>query len=393
MTANVKPFLTKAGLGLALLALLACGGSAQAPANNPPPSTAGAMDVRLVDSPSSQFQEINLDIQKVEIHQSGSASESGWITLGTPNRNVNLLTLTGGISETLVAGASLPPGQYEQMRLLLGAGNTVKLQDGSTVELKVPSGLQSGLKLPGSFIVAAGTTSDVFIDFDAAHSIQLKTAGSSSQFILRPVVKAFDKAVTGSISGTLTANGAPLAGALVMAETVDASGNVSIARSVTTSSSGTYYLDLLPVGQPYFVVSQPVSGGVSYDAQASGSLMLSPLAPVQVYNATFMPATGEGTVSGSISPVATTDQSDTVYLMQSLSTGGSGQATLIVRSAVAVVGPGETYAFASVPANVYTVLDVRMSMDSSGGVTVVRSPLSASFQVLAGLVATVGISL
>ncbi len=44
----------------------------------------------------------------------------------------------------------------------------------------------------GSFIVAAGTTSDVFIDFDAAHSIQLKTAGSSSQFILRPVVKAFD---------------------------------------------------------------------------------------------------------------------------------------------------------------------------------------------------------
>lgn len=394
MILNMKSICFQAGLGLMLAAGLACGGSGKAAADIPPSPSGGTMNVRLVDAPSSQFKEINLNIQKVEIHQSGSASGSGWLTLGTPNRTVNLLTLTGGVSETLVAGASLPPGQYEQMRLLLGTGNTVKLQDGTSAELTVPSGIQSGLKLPGAFTVAAGTTSDIFIDFDAAHSIQLKAAGASSQFILRPVVKAFDKAVTGSISGTLTVGGtgAPLAGATVFAETYDSAGNIAVARAVTTSANGTYTLDLLPTGSSYFVVSQPVSGGVSYNAQSSAALALTTSSPTLKFSAAFVAAAGTGNVSGIITPAASADQSDEIHLLQTLSTGGSGQANLIIRTELATVSASETYIFDGVPAGNYTVLDLRTTLDAAGNATVQRSPLSAAFSVVAGLVASVGIS-
>ena len=187
-------FPTLAGLGLALL--MACSGSSSGSGGT---VASGSMNVHLVDGPIAGYQEINVNIQTVEI-----ASGSGWITLGTPNKTLNLLNLVGGVDETLVAGATLPAGHYGQMRLVLGSGNTVKLADGTVEPLKVPSGMQSGIKLIVNFDVAAGTTKDVWIDFDAAHSIQVVMAGMSGQYLLRPTCWAFDKTATGSIHGTLT---------------------------------------------------------------------------------------------------------------------------------------------------------------------------------------------
>jgi hypothetical protein len=86
----------------------------------------------------------------------------------------------------------------------LGSGNTVNLADGTVEPLKVPSGMQSGIELIVNFDVAPGTTKDVWIDFDAAHSIQVVMAGMSGQYLLRPTCWAFDKTATGSIHGTLT---------------------------------------------------------------------------------------------------------------------------------------------------------------------------------------------
>ena len=139
-------------LGVASLllgCLLGCGGSSSA-------SGPGTMTVHLVDGPIAGYQEINIHIQTVEISGNG-----GWITLATPNKTINLLSLVGGVDETLAAGATLPAGHYGQMRLVLGTGNSVKLADGTTQELKVPSGLQTGIKLIVNFDVAAGTTKDV----------------------------------------------------------------------------------------------------------------------------------------------------------------------------------------------------------------------------------------
>ena len=167
---------------LLTLATLAFSGLTAAGCGN---SGAGAMSVHLVDAPGD-YLHLDLDVQTVEIQ----SAAGGWITLGHPNKVIDLLSLVGGVSETLANGASLPAGHYGQLRLVLGTDNTVTLPDGSVQPLKVPSGSQSGLKLPVSFDVQAGTTKDVFIDFDAAHSIQVVQAGMSGQYLLRPTIMA-----------------------------------------------------------------------------------------------------------------------------------------------------------------------------------------------------------
>lgn len=372
-----------AGLGLALL--MACGGSSSS-------GSTGAMNVHLVDGPISGYQEINVDIQSVEISGSG-----GWITLGTPNRTINLLNLTGGVSETLASGATLPAGHYQQMRLILGAGSTVRLSDGTVQPLKVPSGMQSGIKLIVSFDVMAGTTADVWIDFDAAHSIQVVLAGASGQYLLRPTIRAFDRTVTGSIHGTLTdgATAAGLPGAVVYAETLDGSGHAQIARSTVTDANGAYTLDLLPVGATYYVVSQPVVGATpkAYDAKASDGFTLSGTSPVFTYNAAFTADAATGTVSGGVTPVATSAQSDGVNLLQSLTTPASGAFTFIVGSGLATVGATtETYAFTNVPAGAYSVQAVRTTLNPDGTTTVTTSTVQPA-AVTAGATVTVDLGL
>ena len=230
--------------------LAACGSGT----SSPTPSGTATMSVSLVDAPSAAYLEVNVDVQTVQI-----AGSDGWVVLGTPNKVVNLLALTGGVAETLVKDVPMPAGHYGQMRLVLGPNNTVKLLDGTVHPLKVPSGQQSGVKLTVNFDVQAGTTSDIFVDFDAHKSVFVHEAGASGKYILRPTVRAFDRMMTGSISGTLTVAGAstPLPNAVVTAQTVGTAGP-SVAQSTTTNAAGHYVLDLLPLDFTYYVVSQPV---------------------------------------------------------------------------------------------------------------------------------------
>jgi hypothetical protein len=370
--------------GIAVACLTGCGGSSS--------SGNGAINVHLVDGPIAGYQEINLNIQTVEIRGNG-----GWITLGTPNRTVNLLNLVGGVSESLAMGTTLPAGHYGQMRLVLGTSNTVKLSDGSVQPLTVPSGLHSGIKLVVSFDVAAGTTKDVWIDFDAAHSIQVVQAGASGQYLLRPTIWAFDKLVTGSIHGTFSdaATAQPLAGAIVYAEALDGTGTAFIARSTMTDAMGSYTLDLLPVGATYHVVSQPVTGTatpVAYGAKASDGFALSAAMPVFTFNAAFTVSAATGGLSGGITPVASATQSDRIQLLQSLPTA-SGNHDFIVRTVMATLGATtESYAFTGVPAGTYGIQGLRSTLNADGTITSTASA-AVPATVTSGVTATVNLGL
>ena len=368
-----------AALGAAILLSLGCGSSANDSPSNP---TKGSVSVTLVDGPTTDYKAINLNIQSVQIHQSNTADENGWVTVSSPNKTVDLLKLQGGVVEALASNQTIGVGTYQMMRLVLGDGNTLTLADGSIVPLKVPSGQQSGIKIPLNFTVQAGTTADVWIDFDGAHSIHIVGTGSGS-YILRPVVHGFMQVATGSVSGTLTGPaGIPLAGAVVMAESVDASGNVTILRSAITSATGTYALNLLPINQAFYVVSQPVIGSAVYNAQASGAITLTTSSATATANLTFTLALGVGSVGGTLLPIATAAQSDIVYLLQSVSTGASGTAMLLVGSVNAVVGAtSETYSLLLVPTGSYEAQGVRSTLNTDGTTTITRSTTSASFAV------------
>jgi hypothetical protein len=344
------------------------------------------MNVHLVDGPAVDYKEINLHVLTVEI-----GGGAGWVTLGNPDATIDLLKLTGGVAATLAAGAPIPPGSYSQMRLVLGSGNTVKLADDSVHDLTVPSGLQSGLKILVHFDVAPGTVRDVFIDFEAKRSIFLHSAGASGKYILRPVIRATDRLVSGAIRGVLSGTQgelvAPLAGVEVTAQVVAASGAASVVRTAHTDAAGHYALDLLPLGETYFVVSQPVAGGVVYLAKASGPLPLTPDLPDQTYDATFDEAAGSGGAAGAISPPATADDADTVEARQVL----GGQAFVVRTAGGVVAGGGETYAIADLPAGIYSLSATRRTLDAGGGET---ATIGAAFpaEVMPGATAQVDLT-
>ncbi len=371
---QVREILSIAVLGTLLAA---CGsGTSTAPAT---------MNVRLVDAPSSGYKEVNVDVRTVEI-----ASADGWLTLGTPNRVINLLALTGGVYDTLVDGAPLPAGHYGQMRLVLGPDNSVMLLDGTVAPLKVPSGQQSGVKLTVNFDIQPGTTADVYIDFDAHRSVFVHEAGASGKYILRPTVRAYDRLETGSISGTFTVDGsaAPLPGVVVTAQTVT-SGTPAVVRSTITDAAGHYVLDLLPRDGTYHVVSQPVTHDLaglvtgSYEPKASPGLTITVANPVRTFDASFSLASATGEVTGAVTPVATADQVDSIDARLALDVGGVPQ-PFVVRTVTADVAAGaESYAIPALPtiapSRTYTVVGSRKSLDTSGNETVVTSlPVTAA---------------
>jgi hypothetical protein len=375
-------------LGATMLLSFGCGGGS----NND--TAKGTVSVTLVDGPTTAYKAINLNIQSVQIHQSATAGESGWITVSSPNKTMDLLALQGGVVQALGSNQTIGVGSYQMLRLVLGSGNTLTLNDGTIVPLTVPSGQQTGIKIPLNFTVQAGTTADVWIDFDGAHSIQMMSTGSGS-YMLRPVVHGYMQVATGSVSGTLAGPaGIPLASAVVMAESVDAAGNVTILRTTTSSATGTYALNLLPISQPFYIVSQPVVGTAIYDAQASSAVTLTTTSALATANLTFTLALGTGSVSGTLLPMATATQGDTVYLLQSVPTGLAGTAVLVVNSANAIVGmTSETYGLLLVPTGNYQAQGLRSTLNADGTTTDSRSLATVSFAVTAGATTTQDINL
>lgn len=176
---------------LLLSALLAgCGGGGDGGGGG----GSGTLGVSLTDSPSCGFDQVNVTVVKVRVHQSSSASDNdaGWtdITLN-PARKIDLLSLNNGVlfnlGETLLAA-----GHYTQLRLVLdpntavGLVNSVVPTGGVETALVTPSAVQSGIKLINQFDVAAGERVDLLLDFDACKSIVKRGNGT---YALKPVVK------------------------------------------------------------------------------------------------------------------------------------------------------------------------------------------------------------
>ena len=340
--------LRSAALSAVLLAAASgCGGSS---------SGSGKISVHLMDAPGD-YQEVNVDVQEIQINGPG-----GWTSLGTVDKVIDLLHYTNGLTTTLVNEFGVEAGHYTQLRMILGSRNTLKLQDGSVVDLKVPSGMQSGIKLNVNFDVEPGTTKDVFIDFDAHRSVFVHQAGMSDQYILRPVVFCYAEVVTGSISGTVTdaATHQPIAGAEVTAQQPGAGGLPVVVRSTVTDANGHYVLAHIWVDQTYYVVTQPAVGSKVYGAAAVQAPKVTTAQPLVTQDLALTAATEVGGITGSITPVATTGVFDEAILLQTFSLGGSDvKLRLHTAGASFPTATTESYAFTSLPAGAYSVYDFR----------------------------------
>jgi hypothetical protein len=261
--------------------------------------------------PECGFDEVNVTVERVRVHQSSTADDKdgGWVDIPVVNgpRKVDLLSLTNGVLMEL-GQTTLTAGQYSQIRLLLVSNksvpmsNTVKPTGGSETEMDTPSATQSGLKLINGFTVASGQLTDVVLDFDACKSVVTRGNGS---FGLKPVIKVTSRAL-GEIVGYVETG---VSGVTVSAQTKD---GVVIRATAPDPVTGKFTLSLLdPIQGPYNVVftakdrTTAVIASVPAGPLPTPTILNSSVPPSPV----TMPTSASGAVSGLLLPLAaaTTD--------------------------------------------------------------------------------------
>jgi len=159
------------------------------------------VQLKLVDAPGD-YLEVNVNI--VDIKYNNSDSEAGWVSFGSLEdypMNVDLTTLIAG-NNLLLTDQIIPAGMLKQIRLVLGDGNTLKIE-GQTemITLNTPSAMQSGLKLNMNATLDAGYTYTFILDWDVQRSI---VSTGSGKYNLKPVIRVNAEVSSGSIEGNVS---------------------------------------------------------------------------------------------------------------------------------------------------------------------------------------------
>ena len=237
---------------LFILILAACGGD-----DSSSGSGTGTLDLSLSDTTTDEYKAVYVTIEEVRVHKQG-----GWQLVASPNKTYNLLELVNGVRETLGI-TTLETGDYTQMRLVIGenpdnGNDDINILDeehpyanyvideldtyigetGYYHELKVPSGLQTGIKVVHGFSINENETTELILDFDVLRSI-IKTGGRG-QWLLKPTIKVRNTRDCSIISGTVTDDaGEPngLGGVLVSVQRYDSGADDPKDRVVIEAST------------------------------------------------------------------------------------------------------------------------------------------------------------
>src|SRR5262245_7577223 len=305
----------------------------------------GTASVSMTDAPACGFDQVNVTVSKVRIHQSDTASDNGtgWtdITLNPP-RKINLLDLNDPTQPKFalesLGETPLSAGHYTQLRLVLerntgqSLANSVVLEN-TTIEiaLDTPSGVQSGIKLIHQFDVGSGQRVDLLLDFDACHSI-VKTGNGT--YKLKPVIKVIPFAlngIEGFVNKTSFANNS-LVGKNVIAS---AQFNGEIVRAtVVNTDTGEFFIAHLDPTNDYDVVitaddhATAVIAAVPVEPAPSITRISTSAAPFSLANSSSQAITGTVTLSP-----ADDDGTVIVAAKQTL----NGGPTVTVKSVVASV--------------------------------------------------------
>lgn len=153
------------------------------------------------------------DVEAIEVEITGlqavlegedEEDEGGWVDLqlsAAAVSGIDLMSLPGGGVE--IAAGDLTAGAYGNVRIFFGSA-TITLRNDVTVgtetfaaadsphELFIPSGAQTGIKIPtAGFEVAEDATESLVIEFDPALSVQT-VAATAAGLLMEPVLAEGD---------------------------------------------------------------------------------------------------------------------------------------------------------------------------------------------------------
>lgn len=216
----------------------------------------GNLSLLLTDAPfpSNLVENTLVTIDKIEIRSTtitATTSEADnaaqyTILYEGEGKPFDLLDLQNGITEEL-ANVDLEPGSYDLIRMHVVKAEVV-LKDGTSYNLKIPSGSTSGIKIKitPQLLIESGVESTILLDFDVSKSFIVqgnpKTPAGVKGFLFKPVLRAMCQQFTGVIAGKVSENATtPIAGATVEILRAD-----TVYSSALTDAAGTYALVGLP---------------------------------------------------------------------------------------------------------------------------------------------------
>jgi uncharacterized protein YjdB len=248
---------------LTLAAVLACyedepGGPAA------PNATGATTRILITDAPFPYDSVAHVEVYVAAVQAYASADTGGaaapGVTVATPRRRFDLLAYQQGNAIPIGEGA-LPPAKYaavsltlnvDSSRLIDHAGQALPVHWGATGEITVHALVEQLLDVP-----ASGT--EIVIDFDVGRSFRQNSAGG---FDFIPWIRAVDRSATGSITGTVAADGAQVAGIPLIVYRAQAPTDTAawqIAATGRTDAGGRYTVAFLNPGE-YVVRVQPLPG-------------------------------------------------------------------------------------------------------------------------------------
>jgi len=218
----------------------------------------GHLVIKLTDAPFpiDMIEAATVYINKVEIRKKSEGEEEGYpyITLLEELEEpleFNLLDLRNGITADLV-DMEIEPGNYDLIRLYVDEAS-LSVKEGDTYKLKVPSGSQTGIKMfmEPDLHVAGGLTTDVLLDFNLAKSFILKgntkTPAGIKGFNFKPVIRAVNNTIAGTLEGTVMNSDTALENAYVLMEQIVDQDTFEI-TSASTDDAGYYAMPGIPAG-------------------------------------------------------------------------------------------------------------------------------------------------
>ncbi len=185
---------------LGLLGLVAgCGGSGGSGGEK-----TGFIAIGITDAPVDIVSAVVVEFTGVTLKP--ASGDEIVVTFDTP-KSFDLLTLTGGLTAELLQETEVPVGEYNWVRLAVNAEfdsvfDSYAMTPTGQVELLVPSGNNSGLKLVSGFTVMQNQSTNLVIDWDLRQA--LSDPLGQPGFHLRPALRVTDLSAYGTLNGTVS---------------------------------------------------------------------------------------------------------------------------------------------------------------------------------------------
>lgn len=157
-------------------------------------SSTGVIKISITDAPAAaNFEKVEVTFSKLEVSKKSEDTTAEWITINENIGTIDLLTLNNGKLQELGI-SNLEAGTYNQIRFTVTEATVTVGGVETSVHLA-----SSTVKLTTPFTITGGITTELVVDFDAAHSIQLTNSGL--EYTMTPVTRLAQVDLTGAVKG------------------------------------------------------------------------------------------------------------------------------------------------------------------------------------------------